>query len=102
MKIVLDENLPKLLKGIFPNHTVTTVQELGLAGIVNGVLLARLEGEFDVFVTADKNLRYQQNLSGRTLAILELPTNRLPLLQPLFPRIAAAVDTIKPSEYLRL
>ena len=40
MTIILDENLPKLLKGIFPNHTVTTVQEQGLAGTVNGALLA--------------------------------------------------------------
>ncbi len=102
MRIILDENLPKPLKGIFPNHSVTTVQEQGLAGTVNGALLARLEGVFDVFLTADKNLRYQQNLSGRQLAILELPTNRLPLLRPLFPRLAAAVDSITPSAYVQL
>ena len=102
MRIILDENLPKPLKGIFPNHSVTTVQEQGLAGTVNGELLARLEGQLDVFITADKNLRYQQNLSGRQLAILELPTNRLPLLRLLFPRIAAAVDSITPSAYVQL
>lgn len=102
MTIILDENLPKPLKGIFPNHTVTTVQEQGLAGTVNGALLARLEGAFEVFITADKNLRYQQNLSGRKLAIIELPTNRLPLLRPLFPRVAAAVDAITPSAYVEL
>ena len=102
MTIILDENLPKPLKGIFPSHTVTTVQEQGLAGTVNGALLARLDGAFDVFITADKNLRYQQNLSGRELAILELPTNRLPLLRPLFPRIASAVDGMTRSAYVRL
>ncbi len=102
MTIILDENLPKPLKGIFPNHTVTTVQDQGLAGTVNGALLARLEGVFDVFITADKNLRYQQNLSGRHLAILELPTNRLPLLSPLFPRITAAADAMTPSAYVQL
>ena len=102
MTIILDENLPKPLKGIFPNHTVTTVQEQGLAGTVNGALLARLEGAFDVFITADKNLRYQQNLSSRKLAILEIPTNRLPLLRPLFPRITAAVDAMTPSAYVQL
>ena len=102
MTIILDENLPKPLKGIFPNHTVTTVQEQGLAGTVNGALLARLEGVFDVFITADKNLRYQQNLSGRQLAILELPTNRLPLLRPLFPRITATADAMTPSAYVQL
>jgi len=102
MKIILDENLPRPLKHIFPGHSVTTVQEQGLAGTSNGELLARLEGAFDIFITADKNLRYQQNLSDRALAILELPTNRLPLLQPLFPRIVAAVESITPGGYVEL
>jgi hypothetical protein len=55
-----------------------------------------------VFITADKNLRYQQNLSGRQLAILELPTNRLPLLRPMFPRITAAADAIAAGTYVQL
>ena len=79
MRIVLDENLPRPLMRIFgPGRQVVTVQELGLAGVANGALLAQLEGDHDVFVTADKNLRYQQNLAGRGMAIVELPTNRLP------------------------
>lgn len=102
MRIILDENLPRPLNRIFPGHPVTTVQEQGLAGTLNGALLAQLEGAFDVFITADKNLRYQQNLSGRTLAIIELPTNRLPLLRPLFARIAAAVEAITPAAYVRI
>jgi len=102
MDVILDENLPRPLKEIFPNHTVTTVQEQGLAGALNGALLLRLESDFDVFIAADKNLRYQQNLSGRSVSILELPTNRLPLLRPMFPRIAAAVDAISAGEYVQL
>lgn len=102
MRIILDENLPKPLKRVFPAHAVTTVQEQGLAGTFNGALLARLEGAFDVFITADKNLRYQQNLSGRQLAIVELPTNRLPLLRPLFPRIVTAVESVIPGAYVQL
>ena len=102
MRIILDENLPRPLKDIFPGHAVTTVQEEGLSGTTNGLLLAHLEGRFDVFLTSDKNLRYQQNLSGRKLAIIELPTNRLPLLQPVFPRVKAAVDSVRVGEYLRL
>jgi hypothetical protein len=79
MRIVLDENLPRPIKRAFDAiHVVTTVQELGISGLANGELLAQLEGRFDVFVTADKNLRYQQNLVGRTLSIVELPTNQLP------------------------
>ncbi len=102
MRIILDENLPKPLKRIFPGHTVTTVQEESLAGTVNGALVAQLEGKFDVFITTDKNLRYQQNLSGRTLAIVELPTNRLPFLRPLFPRITPTVESIAPSTYVQV
>ena len=81
---------------------MTTVQEEGFAGTVNGALLAKLEGQFDVLITADKNLRYQQNLSERALAIIELPTNRLPLLRPLFPRIAAAIESISLSTYVQI
>ena len=100
MRIVLDENLPHPLKLAFaPSHFVTTVQELALAGISNGELLARLEGQFDVLVTADKNLRYQQNLTGRTLAIVELPTNRLPVLERMQTQIATTVEAALPGEY---
>ena len=102
MRIILDENLPKPLKEAFSGHPITTVQEQGLSGTRNGALLERLEGMFDVFITADKNLRYQQNLSGRQIAIVELPTNRLPLLRPLFPRIATAVESIAAGEYAQL
>jgi hypothetical protein len=102
MRIVLDENLPKPRKRIFPGHVVTTIQEQGLSGASNGALIARLEGAFDLLVTADKNLRYHQNLAGRRLAIMELPGNRLPLLRPLFPRIFAAVETISPRAYLKI
>ena len=102
MKILLDENLPKPMTRIFRGHSATTVQEQGLAGTRNGALLARIEGVFDVFLTADKNLRYQQNLTGRRVVIIELPTERLPLLRPMFQRIAAAVDAVKPGEYVQL
>jgi hypothetical protein len=102
MRIVLDENLPRPIQFIFgPDHQVTTVQELGFSGMANGELLARLEGHCDVFVTSDKNLRYQQNLTGRTLAIVELPTNRLPLLQPRFAEIAMAVITAASGSYVK-
>jgi hypothetical protein len=103
MQIVLDENLPRPLKRAFDAiHVVTTVQELGFSGLSNGALLAQLEGRFDVFVTSDKNLRYQQNLAGRTLAIVELPTNRLPQLLPLFDRIAAVVQAVSTGAYIEM
>lgn len=103
MRIVLDENLPRPLIRLFGSgQQVTTVQELGLAGTENGSLLAQLEGNHDVFVTADKNLRYQQNLAGRTLAIVELPTNRLPVLTSLTTEILSAVLAAVPGSYIRV
>jgi hypothetical protein len=103
MQIVLDENLPSPLKHAFgAADTVMTVQELGWAGITNGELLKRLNGRCDVFVTADKRLRYQQRLAGRTFAIVQLPTNRLPLLLDSYDQIAALVASAKPGDYLTL
>ena len=103
MQIVLDENLPRPLARIFgPAHQVTTVQDLGLAGTANGALIARLEGSYDVFVTADKNLRYQQNLAGRRLAIVELPTNRLPVLKTMTTEIVSAVTSAHPGSYVQV
>ena len=79
---------------------VTTAQQAGYAGLENGQLLAALEGVFDILITADKNLRYQQNLTGRQLSIIELPTNRWPLLRPLEAQIIEAVDRSQPSNYV--
>ena len=65
----------------------------------NGELIRRVEGVFDVLLLADKNIRYQQNLSGRRIALVELPTNRWPILRPIIPRIADAVNRAKPGSY---
>ncbi len=102
MRIILDENVPQAMCEMPAPRDVTTVQRAGYRGLENGDLLDKLEGEFDVFVTADKNLRYQQNLKGRTIAIIELPTNRLPALRAIQQRVASAIDSCKPSSYLTL
>lgn len=103
MRIVLDENLPRPMVRFFgPADQVVTVQGLGLAGMLNGTLLAHLEGNHDVFVTADKNLRYQQNLKGRRLAIVELPTNRLPILKTIAAEIELAVRSATPGSYIQV
>ena len=99
MTIILDENLPHGLLRVLAPRPVTTVQKAGYAGMKNGELLAALEGICDVFLTGDKNLRYQQNLTGRRLAIIELPTNRWPALRPLCPRIIQAVDQCQTASY---
>ena len=68
MKILLDESVPRLLKVRLPQLDISTVQEMGWTGIQNGELLRRAEELFDVFITADQNLRYHQELTGRKLA----------------------------------
>jgi len=101
----VDECLPEDLAGWLADSEVRTVQQMGWAGVKNGELLRRAEGVFDLFLTADKNLRYQQNLKGRRLAILVLPSNRLKALRRMIPSIEAAIAQVVPDEldqYLEL
>jgi hypothetical protein len=103
MRILLDECVPLRVSHALPDHEVTTTQRMGRAGPGNGDLLdaAELAG-FEVFVVADKNLRYQQNLLARRVAILELWTNHRPTLEKYFSEIQGAVERIKTGEYLAL
>lgn len=102
MRIILDENLPKALKRYLSAYDVTTVQEQGWAGVKNGELMARIEGLYDIFITSDKNIKYQQNLTARTIAIVELPTNRLKVLETLINKILVEVESISPGVYVQI
>ena len=75
---------------------------MGWANLQNGDLLAAAEKAFVGFITTDKNLRYQQNLTGRQLATLVLPTTSWPRLQKHIPEIIAAVNALKPCDYVEL
>jgi len=97
VKILLDESVPRLLKLRLAQLNISTVQEMGWAGVQNGELLRRAEEHFDVLITADRNLRYQQNLSGRKLAILVLPSNQVPLVTRLVPVVETLLITIQPG-----
>jgi hypothetical protein len=98
----LDESVPRLVKTKLSRFDVKTVQEMGWTGIKNGELVAKAEGKFDVFITADKNMRYQQNLSKRKLAIIVLPTNRVPEVAGLVPAIAAAIEAVRAGTFLEI
>ena len=100
MKILLDECTPHVLKRLLTEVEITTVQELGWTGITNGSLLQLAEGQFDVLKTSDQNLRYQQNLANRQLAIIQLPTNQVPLVVKLAPAVQAAVEKIREGEFV--
>ncbi len=102
MRILIDESLPRYLKQILVEHVVFTVQEMGWAGIRNSELLAKAEFNFDVLLTADKNLRYQQNLSGLALAIIVFPSNRLSVVKTLAPQVKDALSVIRQGEIVEL
>ena len=74
----VDHGTPAPLRRILRNHEVATAYELGWAELANGALLSAAEAEFDVLITTDQSLRYQQNLVDRKLAILVLPTTSWP------------------------
>ena len=100
MKLLLDESLPRRLEFELTGHEVVTVQEQNWMGKKNGELL-RLAGEFfNVFLTADQNLQYQQNLKGSNIAIVVLlaKSNRFNDLKPLIPQILKTLEEIKAGE----
>ncbi len=102
MKILIDESLPRYLKRMLPDHEAQTVPERGWAGIKNGELLRLAEAEFEVFLTADKNLRYQQNLKDRRLAIIEFPSNKLSIVKSLELELQDLISQATIGSYLTL
>jgi len=91
--ILFDENVPEGVRRLLAGYVVETAAELGLAGLANGDLIEAAEkGGFDVMVTADQNLRYQQNLAGRRLALVILTTNHWDMIRPHGRRVIAAVE----------
>ena len=102
MKILFDQCTPVPLRRSLAPHEVATAYELGWSNLVNGDLLAAAEGKLEALVTTDKNLRYQQNLQGRRLAILVLPTTNWLEIRNHVPEVIAAVNALKPGDYREL
>jgi hypothetical protein len=90
------------MRKLLGDHACSTVQEQGWGGIKNGDLLQRAEAEFDLFITSDQNLRYQQNLTGRRIAILELSTNDINRIQAANALIEDALEKIQLNEFRHL
>lgn len=100
MKVLLDECVDRRIAREITGHEVSTVPEAGWAAAKNGELLALAQKTFDAFVTVDRNLFFQQRVSGFSIAILVLraPTNRLVDLRPLIPRLLEALPKAKRGE----
>ena len=91
------------LRRLLSTHEIFTAQELGWGRLKNGELLRRAEESgFVAFVTSDQNLRYQQNLADRHIALLVLSTNYWPILQGQTARIEAALASLQPGQYLEV
>ena len=102
MKILLDECVPWPMHRLLSSHDCSTVQDLGWGGIKNGELLQRAEAEFDLFITSDQNIRYQENLIGRRIAILELSTNDISRIQAASTLIEETLAKIEANEFRQL
>jgi predicted nuclease of predicted toxin-antitoxin system len=102
MRILLDEDLPRRLGTLLTGHESSTVPRSGWSGVKNGKLLALAATKFDVFLTMDQNIEFQQNLSTLPIAILviEALSNRMEHLEPLVPDILKELNHI-PTKSLR-
>ena len=103
MKVLLDVCTPVQVRQAIPGHEVHTAVKMGWGELDNGDLLRAAEvAKFDLLIICDKNLRHQQNLTGRRLAILELWTNHRPTLEKHWPLIRQAAEAMGPGEYRTL
>ena len=99
MRVLLDECVPRALRKELPGHEVKTVGEAGWAGVKNGELLRLAAKEFDLLLTVDRNLEYQQNFTGVSIAVILIhaKSNDVDLLRPLMPAVLAAMSGAKPG-----
>ena len=105
MRILLDESVPAdLCEWLKPDYQAVTVQQIGWAGWTNGNLIRRAEEEFDLLITADRSMRYQQNLKGRLISILVLPGNRLRSVRAMLPTILRELAgmQIRPTSFVEI
>jgi predicted nuclease of predicted toxin-antitoxin system len=106
MRILIDECLPARLKSAFvqSGHDCKTVHDVGIANKKNGELLSLADGEWDVLLTNDKNIKFQQNMAGRKISVLVLRanSNRLADLLPLITACHSALDSIRDGQIIEI
>lgn len=104
MRILLDESLPRPLSRLLVGHLVSTVAGEGWTSLSNGALLRRAAEHFDVVLTADQNIEFQQSLATLPVAVVVLvaESNRLESLEPLVPDLLEALKTLKSRTLLRV
>lgn len=103
-RVLFDENLPRLLRRKFPEFEIRTVQEEGWGAFGNGELLQRAEGRFEVLLTADRRMQYQQKLPAYEIGVVVIVTPRLqlPVLERAIEPLRDAITRVKPREVLHV
>lgn len=104
MRVLLDECVPRRLRRELAQHEVWTVPEMGWAAKKNGELLRLAEDKFDVLVTTDQRLSYQQTVAGFGIGVVVLVTrrNKIEFLRPLVPELQNALNGVQPGEVIRV
>jgi predicted nuclease of predicted toxin-antitoxin system len=104
MRILLDESLPSDLKDLLGSHEVQTVALAGWSGVKNGKLLSLAATAHDVFLTADRNIEFQQNLSTLPVSIMVmvLVNNRIETIVKLLPAVLAALEHVEPRTFTKV
>jgi hypothetical protein len=99
-RLLLDANMPRGLRVLLPDYEVWTARQMGWDRLTNGELLAAAEGAgFDAMITADRNIRYQQNLAGRKIALIELTTTHWETIRDNVGELTAAIKDAKVGGY---
>ena len=103
-RVLFDEDVPRPLRRDLPGFDIQTVVEAGWSGIKNGELLRRAEAAFDVFLTADRNLQFQQNTAKLRLGtvVLAVGSTKLDQLRTYAEEISAALETVQPGQVLQV
>ncbi|MEI6322424.1 MAG: hypothetical protein WCP60_04905 [bacterium] len=103
MRILFDQGTPVPLRRRLHPHPVDTAAELGWSQLSNGELIAAAEREgYDLLITTDKNLRYQQNLTNRNITIIVLSTTSWPRIQSSHEKVLSAFDSLQKSSYIEI
>lgn len=103
MRVLFDQGTPVPLRKHLPAHQVATTFELGWNNLKNGELLQKAEESgFSVLVTTDQNLRYQQNLTGRKIAVVVLTTTSWPRIERVVANVTKAIESAVPNSYVEV
>jgi predicted nuclease of predicted toxin-antitoxin system len=104
MRNLLDESIPRKLGFVLPGHFVRTVQFMGWSGLVNGKLLAVAADQFDVLVTGDQNMQYQQSTERLPISVVVLiaPNNKLESFLPLVGELLVTLADLKQPSFIQL